>query len=117
MIFEKIQFKMEPRQFQKRVLDLTSRIPKGRVTTYAEIARAMGTAAYRAVGTALAKNETPIAIPCHRVVRSDGTIGGYCGKKMLIEKKRRLLEDEGIEFRKTKTTNQILDFEKRLFRF
>jgi O-6-methylguanine DNA methyltransferase len=65
-------------EFQGRVLSLTARIPFGEVRSYGEIAKAVGDpGAARAVGTALATNPVPLIIPCHRVVKSDGTLGGY----------------------------------------
>ncbi|MGQ9787751.1 MAG: MGMT family protein [Candidatus Hadarchaeaceae archaeon] len=83
------------REFQRRVLELTARVPRGRVTTYKQIACAMGKPkAYRAVAMALAKNPYPIKIPCHRIVSSDGKIGGYTGG---IQKKIELLNKEGVE--------------------
>ncbi|KXA89632.1 cysteine methyltransferase [candidate division MSBL1 archaeon SCGC-AAA259A05] len=86
--------------FQDKVLRMTSKIPKGRVTTYKELAKSIGkTRAYRAVGNALRKNPHPIRIPCHRVVRSDGDVGGFgLGK----EKKIELLKEEGVEIRNGK---------------
>lgn len=63
--------------FAKRIYEIVSQIPKGEVMTYkevAEVARRPG--AYRAVGTILSKNYDP-SIPCHRVIRSDGKVGGY----------------------------------------
>ncbi|OJI07605.1 6-O-methylguanine DNA methyltransferase [bacterium CG10_46_32] len=63
--------------FAQKVLCIVSRIPKGSVLTYAEVARRAGSpAAVRAVGNILNKNYDP-TIPCHRVIRSDGTVGGY----------------------------------------
>lgn len=65
-------------EFQSRVLRITARIPFGEVRSYGWIAKAIGDpAAARAVGTALATNPIPLIIPCHRVVRSDGGLGGY----------------------------------------
>lgn len=82
--------------FQERVLRAEYGIPRGRVSTYQRIARHVGSArAARAVGTALASNPFPIMIPCHRAVRSDGTLGGYQGG---LKMKRSLLEMEGIAF-------------------
>jgi methylated-DNA-[protein]-cysteine S-methyltransferase len=64
--------------FSRRVLEVTARIPFGDVRTYAEIARAIGAPrASRAVGNALGSNPVPLVIPCHRVIRGDGTTGGY----------------------------------------
>ena len=81
-------------QFQQKVLRAEHGIPRGRVSTYQRIARHIGNAkGARAVGTALAKNPFPIIIPCHRAVRSDGTLGGYQGG---VDMKRTLLEMEGV---------------------
>lgn len=63
--------------FSQKVLKVVARIPEGKVMTYKEVARRAGKArAYRAVGNTLNKNRDP-KIPCHRVIRSDGRIGGY----------------------------------------
>jgi O-6-methylguanine DNA methyltransferase len=65
-------------EFQGRVLGVTARIPFGEVRSYGWIAKVVGgPLAARAVGTALATNPIPLVIPCHRVVKSDGTLGGY----------------------------------------
>ncbi|MEK7480800.1 MAG: MGMT family protein [Patescibacteria group bacterium] len=78
--------------FKQNVLSIVSRIPKGATMTSHEVARVAGSPkAYRAVGNILNKNYDP-AIPCHRVVRSDGTLGGY---NRGIAQKRKLLQDEG----------------------
>ena len=76
--------------FQKRVWEVTSAIPYGETMTYAEVARAVGVwRAVRAVGASLSANPIPILIPCHRVVRSDGSPGGYSPdpriKRMLLK--------------------------------
>jgi len=97
------------KSFQERVLELTARIPKGRVTTYSEIARALNTRAYRAVGQALKRNPHAPGIPCHRVIRADGLLGGYLQG---ARKKSELLEREGIEIQ-----NNRIDLGKYLFRF
>ncbi len=80
--------------FQQHVLEVTATIPPGEVRPYGWVAREMGNGgAVRAVGTALARNPVPIAIPCHRVVKSDGSIGNYAfGAPM----KHSLLEHEGM---------------------
>lgn len=86
--------------FQRRVLEQLRRIPRGKVRTYRDIARAIGQpGATRAVGTACARNPVPLIIPCHRVVRSDGGLGGYSlrGGTSL---KRRLLAQEGVDLRR-----------------
>jgi len=87
-------------KFEVKVLNLTKKIPKGKVTTYKEIAKALNTKAYRAVGTALKKN--PYAkVPCHRVINSNGKVGSYKGKPNSKEKIR-LLKKEGIEMKNNK---------------
>ncbi len=82
-------------KFQARVLELVSKVPRGKVTTYKELARALGNPkACRVVANALAANPRPLKIPCHRVVRSDGKIGGYrLGRRRKIE----LLLREGVK--------------------
>jgi methylated-DNA-[protein]-cysteine S-methyltransferase len=83
--------------FQREVLAMTSRIPLGEVWSYHRVAEEMGRPkASRPVGQALGRNPIPIVIPCHRVVASDGSLGGYCGKTGL-ELKRWLLRHEGAE--------------------
>lgn len=86
--------------FNQKVYYLTKQVPKGKVTTYKSIARAMKTKAYQAVGQALKNNPHPPFIPCHRVVKSNGTIGGFAGqtKGKNIKKKINLLKKEGIKF-------------------
>ena len=82
--------------FQRKVLRAEHGIPRGRVSTYRRIANSLGNAhGARAVGTALAHNPFPIIVPCHRAIRSDGTLGGFQGG---IEMKRTLLEMEGVLF-------------------
>lgn len=67
--------------FQRSVLLECARIPRGQARTYSQLARAIGKPkAARAVGNALAENPLAPLIPCHRVVRSDGTLGGYSAK-------------------------------------
>jgi len=81
--------------FQRRVLRETVRIPRGRVTSYGELATAIhAPGAARAVGTALARNPFPLLIPCHRVVRAGGAIGRFGGGG---EMKKALLRLEGVE--------------------
>ena len=96
--------------FSERVYSLTKKIPKGKVSTYKLIADKLGTRAYRAVGTALKKN--PYAkVPCHRVVNSNGVVGGFRGVKNNKEKAR-LLRKEGVEIKDNK-----IDLKNCLFRF
>ncbi len=80
--------------FQREVLSVTNRIPWGEVWSYQRVAKEMGRPnASRAVGQALGRNPIPIVIPCHRVVASDGSLGGYCGTTGL-DLKRWLLRHE-----------------------
>ncbi len=79
--------------FQRKVLEVVKTIPYGEVRSYKWVAERMGKPrAARAVGQALKRNPYPAIIPCHRVIRSDGKLGGYSKG---IQKKRRLLKDEG----------------------
>jgi len=81
--------------FARAVLAKTAEIPPGQVRPYGWVAREIGhPAAVRAVGTALARNPVPILIPCHRVVRSDNTVGQYAFGP---DRKVRLLEAEGLD--------------------
>lgn len=78
--------------FQRQVLTTIQAIPLGEVWTYAQVASAVNSpSAARAVGQALARNPIPIVLPCHRVIASDGSLGGYAGG---LERKRRLLQLE-----------------------
>lgn len=82
--------------FQWRVLMADYAIPRGQVKTYQQIAVEVGRPnGARAVGGALAHNPFPVIIPCHRVVRADGSLGGYAGG---VEMKRSLLQMEGWQF-------------------
>lgn len=81
-------------EFEWKVLSATAKIPIGETRSYQWIARAIGSPkAMRAVGQALKKNPYPVIIPCHRVIRGDGSLGGYQGKKG-TRKKARLLHLE-----------------------
>lgn len=87
---------MKVSPFAAEVYALVSGVPPGRVTTYGDLARKMGRPrASRAVGAALRANPTPIVVPCHRVVKSDGQLGGY-GGAMGSKKKAKLLRKEGV---------------------
>ena len=79
--------------FNEKVWALTARVPKGQVTTYGEIARALGTNGYRAVGNALNKNPYAPGVPCHRVVGSDGRLTGFFHG---LAKKEQMLASEGV---------------------
>jgi methylated-DNA-[protein]-cysteine S-methyltransferase len=78
------------------VYDLLLKIPPGKVSTYGDLARALGNpSASRAIGRILGENPNPIKVPCHRVVMSNGRVGGYAYG---TAKKRQLLENEGVSF-------------------
>ena len=90
---------------------LLSKIPSGKVSTYGDIARALGhPKAARAIGRIIANNPNPISIPCHRVVKSNGEIGGFAYAEQM---KRQILEKEGIKFQ-----NRIVEnFEEQRLSF
>ena len=88
--------KLAGTKFQLKVWAYLSKIPRGRVKTYSQVAKAIGKPlAVRAVANAIGKNPYAPRIPCHRVIRSDGSLGGYSGKGGL-KTKRFLLKKEGI---------------------
>ena len=80
--------------FQQKVYDFVRTIPKGQTVTYKQVAIKIGKPkAYRAVGNALNKNPFAPEVPCHRVIKSDGSIGGFASGS---NKKLQLLKEEGI---------------------
>ncbi len=83
--------------FQKRVYSFTSKVPRGKVTSYGAIAKKLG-ASPRAVGQALRANPFAPKVPCHRVVRSDGKIGGFKGRTSgkAIDEKIAMLRNERV---------------------
>ena len=88
--------KLKGTKFQLKVWNYLKKIPRGKVKTYSEVAKSIGKPlAVRAVANAIGKNPYPPKIPCHRVIRSDGSLGGYSGKGGIITK-RFLLKKEGI---------------------
>jgi len=83
-------------EFARKALRETCKIPRGKVATYSGLAAKIGSPqAARAVGTALANNPLPLLIPCHRVVRADGSLGGFGGG---LKMKKALLTREGVAF-------------------
>ena len=85
--------------FQLLVWNALKEIPRGEVRTYKQLAAQIGRPqSIRAVANACGKNPYVVVIPCHRVIRSDGGLGGYSGSGG-IEEKRRLLEQEGVHIR------------------
>jgi O-6-methylguanine DNA methyltransferase len=97
--------------FRLKVYDALKKIPAGKITTYKEIAGYLNTRAYRAVGRALALNPYAPEVPCHRIVKSNGELGGYSGPGGL-RKKIRLLKNEGVDVK----NNRVVEFEKVFFR-
>lgn len=89
-----------PTEFEKKVYDALHLVPRGQVTTYGLIARYLSCGSPRAIGQALRRNPFAPGTPCHRVVSADLTLGGFFGttKGTPIERKRVLLEEEGVIF-------------------
>lgn len=95
-------------KFSEKVYKLCKKILKSRVSTYKDIAHKLNTRAYRAVGNALNKNPYK-NIPCHRVIKSNGKVGGYAKG---IKNKIKLLRKEGIIIK-----NNKIDLKKYLYKF
>lgn len=93
--------------FVERVYMATKRIPRGRVSTYKEVARALDSRAYRAVGNALNKNPYAPFVPCHRVVNSTGFVGGFATG---TDRKISLLRKEGVNVQ-----NKVVDLRKYMY--
>ncbi|MCE9548918.1 MGMT family protein [Candidatus Nomurabacteria bacterium] len=89
--------KLRGTEFQKKVWLALIKIPKGKVVTYKDLAKKVGKPlAVRAVANAVGANPCAPTVPCHRVVRSDGKLGGYSGKGG-VKTKRMLLQKEGVK--------------------
>jgi methylated-DNA-[protein]-cysteine S-methyltransferase len=89
--------KLNGTAFQKKVWKEIAKIPEGKTISYKELAKRIGKPkAVRAVANAVGANPLPIVIPCHRVIRSDGSLGGYSGKGG-TKTKRALLKKEGAK--------------------
>lgn len=95
--------------FNERCYKVLKKVPKGKVTTYKEIARALNSKGCRAVGNAMNKNPNAPIVPCHRVIKSDGKISGFASG---VDKKIKMLKSEGIEIK-----NGRIDLRKYLFKF
>ena len=95
----------------KKIYKKLLEVPEGKITTYGELAKAVGIKnGQRAVGRIMNKNPYPAIIPCHRVVKSDGKVGGYAyGQQVKIN----MLSKEGIKIKEDK----ILDWENTVYRF
>ena len=96
---------------QQKIYKKLLEVPKGQITTYGELAKAVGLKnGQRAVGKIMNKNPYPVIIPCHRVIMSTGKIGGYAyGEHVKIK----MLNDEGIKIENGK----ILELENKIYRF
>ena len=105
--------KIHVTEFQQRVYDACQKIPVGRVATYAALAREIGCDSPRAVGRALGVNPFAPQVPCHRVIRSDGSIGGFKGETSgsPIQQKLLRLSTEGIRFVRGKLAPEHCLFE------
>ena len=105
---------MSIKTFNQKIWELTKKVPKGKVTTYKALAEAVGTKAYRAVGQAMRCNPYAPIVPCHRVVKSDGSIGGFAGSlnpnSKEVKRKIEMLRREGLYIK----NNKIVNFEKVL---
>ena len=81
------------KSFNERCYSILIKVPKGKVTTYKAIANKLNTKAYRAVGNAMNKNPNAPKVPCHRVVNTDGKLGGYASG---LKNKIKILKKEGV---------------------
>lgn len=90
----------KPTAFEQKVYDATSRIPRGKVSTYGLIGKAIGCGSSQAVGQALMRNPFAPKVPCHRVIASSLAIGGFAGERggAEIRRKLRMLAAEGVRF-------------------
>ena len=95
--------------FNDRCYQILKKVPRGKITTYKEIARALKSKAYRAVGNAMNKNPYAPNIPCHRVIKNTGEVGGFASG---AKKKIQMLKKEGVEINKGK-----INLEKYLYKF
>lgn len=82
------------KSFNSKCYELLKKVPKGKVVTYKDIANALKTKAYRAVGNAMHYNSNAPKVPCHRVINSNGKIGGYSKG---VKKKIEMLKKEGVQ--------------------
>ena len=101
--------------FTDQVYQLTQQIPVGRVSTYKEIAKTLNTKAYRVIGQVLKRNPHAPVVPCHRVVRNDGSIGGYAGftHGPKLQEKISLLSQEGVQVE----DGRVVNFLQLLYHF
>lgn len=96
---------------QQKVYKKLLEVPKGQITTYGDLAKAVGLKnGQRAIGRIMNQNPYPVIIPCHRVIMSTGKIGGYAYGEHV---KTKMLNDEGIEIE----NGRILELENKIYRF
>lgn len=96
------------KNFNEKCYELLKKVPRGKITTYKELAEALNSKAYRAVGNVMNKNLYK-EVPCHRVIKNDGRIGGFVRGS---REKIKLLKQEGIEIKKGR-----VDLNKYLYKF
>lgn len=95
----------------KKVYKKLLEVPEGMVTTYSDLARAVGLKnGQRLIGKIMSKNPYPVIVPCHRVIKSDGSVGGYAYGN---DVKMKMLTNEGLEI----SNGKIRDFKNRIYRF
>jgi methylated-DNA-[protein]-cysteine S-methyltransferase len=95
---------------KNKVYALLCEIPKGKVTTYGELARKLKTKGFQAIGQIVGANPNAPKVPCHRVVKSDGGLGGYA---FGLDKKIGILTKEGVKI----ADEKVVDFEKIFYKF
>ena len=94
--------------FSEQIYRILKTVPRGKVTTYKELANALNTKAYRAVGSAMRKNPYAPKVPCHRVIKTNGEVGEFGGG---VKKKIKMLRQEGVEVKDNK-----IDLKKFLYK-
>ncbi len=97
------------KSFNEKCYELLKKVPKGKITTYKEIANALNTKAYRAVGNAMNKNPYAPEVPCHRVINANGSLGGFASG---LKNKIKILKEEGVEIKENK-----INLDKYLYKF
>ncbi len=97
------------KSFNEKCYSILRKVPKGKVTTYGEIAKSMKSKGYRAVGNAMNKNPHAPKVPCHRVINSNGLVGGFASG---TKEKIKMLKKEGIVI-----INGKIDLDKYLHKF
>ncbi len=97
----------QEKTFNQKVYEICKTIPKGKISTYRQIALKLNCKAYRAVGNALNKNPYAPVVPCHRVIKTNGEVGGFASG---TKNKIKLLKQEGIEIK-----NNKIDLKKYLY--